>query len=72
MTTQTHFDLPGTAPALKLRIRAGWERALERRRTREYGRKYLRTEICPKCFRSYTVKGITRHSQCCPGRKEQG
>lgn len=62
---QLDLEVPPTFAPVTIRIRAGWERALERRRTKEYGKRYPRTEICPRCFKPFTAKGIARHVLKC-------
>lgn len=33
--------------------------------TREKGRRYDRSRVCPKCFSSFTSKGFWRHAAVC-------
>ena len=65
MTTQAELEIAPSYRPLTVRIRDGWQNALKRRRTREYGRHHPRTSICPKCFAAFTKKGIARHIYAC-------
>lgn len=58
---QLELEVPPTFAPLTIRIRDGWQRACERRTTKEHGRRYPRTEVCPCCFKAFTIKGISRH-----------
>lgn len=40
-----------------------------KRTTREKGRHYPRSEVCPVCFKAFTPKGAARHTRACR-RKE--
>lgn len=33
--------------------------------TREKGRHYERSKVCPTCFKPFTSKGIARHMRAC-------
>lgn len=36
--------------------------------TREKGRRYDRSRVCPKCFAGFTSKGFWRHAAVCKGK----
>lgn len=38
------------------------------RATREKGRHYERTSLCPQCFRRFTHKGYWRHERVCKSK----
>ena len=66
---QLEIGIPPSFAPVVLRIRGSLEGLLRRRprgtQTRERGRKYARTEVCPCCFRSFTSKGLWRHARVC-------
>lgn len=65
MSDQLEIAVPESFRPLTIRIRDGWQRSGERRTTREHGRHYARTTLCPHCFRPFTSKGFWRHARAC-------